>query len=81
MVVALELDGDKPRTLAEALASKDASEWKKAVQDELDNLAGKGTWTEAKLPDDRKAIGCKWVLKRKRDAEGNITTYKARLVA
>ena len=28
-----------------------------------------------------KTIGCKWISKRKTDAEGNIQTYKARLVA
>ncbi|MBY3556005.1 hypothetical protein HGI15_21915, partial [Modestobacter lapidis] len=30
---------------------------------------------------DRKAIGCKWVFKKKQDAEGKIGKYKARLVA
>lgn len=33
------------------------------------------------LPKGQKAIGLKWVFKLKRDADGNITTHKVRLVA
>ena len=33
------------------------------------------------LPDGVKPIGCKWIFKRKTDADGNITIHKARLVA
>jgi hypothetical protein len=48
---------------------------------ELENLREKGTWQEVRTPPNRKKIGAKWVLKIKRDAEGNIVKYKARLVA
>ena len=34
-----------------------------------------------KLPKERKAIGSKWVFKTKRDTDGKIFHYKARLVA
>ena len=33
------------------------------------------------LPDDRQAIENKWLFKKKTDADGNVTVYKARLVA
>ena len=32
------------------------------------------------LPDDRQAIENKWIFKRKTDADGSVTIYKARLV-
>ena len=33
------------------------------------------------LPDDRRAIENKWIFKKKTDADGNVTIYKAQLVA
>jgi Reverse transcriptase (RNA-dependent DNA polymerase) len=33
------------------------------------------------LPKDKKIIGCKWILKTKRDSKGNVKKYKTRLVA
>ena len=40
-----------------------------------------GTWTLVNKPRDCKVIDCKWILKNKRDASGNIDKFKARLVA
>ena len=34
-----------------------------------------------KLPENRDTIGCKWIFKIKRNADGSIDRYKARLVA
>jgi Reverse transcriptase (RNA-dependent DNA polymerase) len=33
------------------------------------------------LPEGVKFIGCKWIFKTKKDLEGNVKRYKARLVA
>jgi hypothetical protein len=33
------------------------------------------------LPDDRRAIENKWIFKKKTDADGNVTVYKAWFVA
>ena len=33
------------------------------------------------MPEGIKPIGCKWVYKRKRGADGKVETFKARLVA
>ncbi|EJT45287.1 Gag-Pol [Trichosporon asahii var. asahii CBS 2479] len=71
---------EDPKTVAEALALPDAEQWIEAMKKEIDNLVGKGTWSEAKLPKHKKAVTAKWVFKRKRDADGNVVKYKARLV-
>ena len=33
------------------------------------------------LPDEVRPIDCKWIFKKKTDADGNVTVHKARLVA
>ena len=71
----------EPRTLAEALASPVANLWKGAMDDEIRALHKNETWKLVELPPGRKAIGCKWVYKVKRDGKGAIERYKGRLVA
>ena len=39
------------------------------------------TWDLVQLPTkDKKPIGCKWVYKVKHNADGSVSTYKARIV-
>lgn len=47
----------------------------------MDSLTCNETWKLVPLPQDRKAIKCRWIFKLKRDADGRITKYKTRLVA
>lgn len=70
-----------PISVAEALASTEREHWVTAMLAEIDNLEGKGTWSEAVMPPGRKAITAKWVFKRKRNADGVVVKFKARLVA
>jgi hypothetical protein len=74
---------EEPVTLAEAMRSIDADKWKAAIASETKSLQDKGTWrspTESELAT-HKPIPSKWVFKYKFDANGDITRYKARLVA
>jgi hypothetical protein len=48
---------------------------------EMVRLEKLDTYTVKDLPADRKAVGCRWVFAIKRDLDGNILKYKARLVA
>ena len=38
-------------------------------------------WDRIPLPEDAKPIGCKWIIKTKRDLKGDVERYKARLYA
>ena len=49
--------------------------------EEITSLVANGTWQPVRLPEGRKAIGCRWVFKVKKNADGSVERYKARLVA
>ena len=51
------------------------------MNNEMDSMKSNSVWELVDLPDGIKPIGCKWVYKRKKDAEGRVETFKARLVA
>ncbi|XP_070144855.1 uncharacterized protein [Drosophila kikkawai] len=75
----LAVTGD-PLTLEEALKSKEAVHWKRAVEDEFMAQVLNKTWEITERPNNRKVIGNKMVFQTKDD--GSILgRKKARLVA
>jgi len=80
VLLASSLEGE-PTTYTEAMNAPDASKWEQAAKEEYKSLIKNKTWQLVDLPRNRKAIGCKWVFKAKRNALGEIDRYKARLVA
>ncbi len=40
-----------------------------------------GVWTLVDPPQGIKPVGCKWIYKRKKGADGKVETFKTRLVA
>ena len=51
------------------------------MEEEMKALLKNGTWTLVEPPKDRQIIGSKWVLRIKRDSNGNPIRFKARVVA
>ena len=47
----------------------------------MESMYENQVWNLEELPEGVKPIGCKWIFKRKTDADGNITIHKAILVA
>ena len=72
---------DTPNSYAEAIASDEAAEWRKAMETELASHAQNGTWTLVPRGTTTRPIGCRWVFAKKRDENGQVIRYKARLVA
>jgi transposase InsO family protein len=70
----------EPTTMQEAMSSANASDWQEAVNSELRSLEENKTWELVSLPYGQTPIPCKWVFKVKKDAQGNIERFKARLV-
>jgi Reverse transcriptase (RNA-dependent DNA polymerase)/gag-polypeptide of LTR copia-type/GAG-pre-integrase domain len=58
-----------------------SAQWRQAMACELDALAQNGTWQLVDPPSDGNVIGCKWLFRIKRKADGTVDRYKARLVA
>jgi hypothetical protein len=72
---------DEPQNFYEAISSPDAKFWKEAIKIEIDSISKNHTWILVDLPKGAKAIGCKWIFKKKYLPDGSIEKYKARLVA
>ena len=59
----------------------DWPKWQEAISSELASLKANKTWSLVKRPAGTNIINCKWVLRIKKNAAGEIEKYKARLVA
>lgn len=53
----------EPTTVHEALSSPDVDQWHEARQREMDSLHKQDVWKLIELPEGRKTIGSKWILK------------------
>ncbi|KAI5345933.1 hypothetical protein L3X38_013810 [Prunus dulcis] len=72
------LELDEPSSFKVASFS---SEWRQAMKKEIDAFHMQGTWLLVPNPGDKNIIGSKWVYKIKRNPDGTVGRYKARLVA
>jgi hypothetical protein len=50
--------------------------WDNAMDEEMVALDANAIWELVALPEDKKAIGCKWVYKVKHNANGSMNRYK-----
>jgi Reverse transcriptase (RNA-dependent DNA polymerase) len=74
-------DEEVPKNIQEALTYPAKEKWMKAIEEEMESMRSNNIWELVDLPEGRKSIGNKCVLKIKRIADGSIDKYKARLVA
>ncbi|KAM2196223.1 hypothetical protein ACFX1R_030129 [Malus domestica] len=76
--LATSTDIAEPQSFRSAASHK---HWQDAMQEEYDALRSQGTWVLVPPPTHRAVIGSKWVYKLKKNPDGSISRYKARLVA
>ena len=74
------LDHGEPTNYEEAMMSPYSDKWLEAMKSKTGSMYENKVWTLVDLLDDRQAIENKWIFKKKTDADGNVTIYKARLV-
>jgi len=65
-----------PDSYREAIEADDYDKWITAIEQEMESLNRNQTWTLVDLPKVSKAIGWRWVFRKKDNKQ-----YKARLVA
>ena len=74
-------ENEEPQSISEALNGKNATKWKQVLEEEYNSLMSNETWDLVPPPEGCSVIGSKWMIKIKRDADGNVDRHKARLVA
>jgi hypothetical protein len=74
-------DINEPINMDEAFSGEHSTEWKQATDSEYNSLIENETWELVSLPEGKNVVGRKWVFKVKRDENGCVQRYKARLVA
>lgn len=70
----------EPMSYRQATSSNEKDKWLEAMQSEIASLHDNKTWTLEELPKGKRAIPNKWVFRVKRNPDGTIERYKARLV-
>lgn len=73
-----QMKSEEPNSVEDALRDR---KWAAAMESEHQALLRNKTWHLVPRPKGRNVIGCKWVYKVKRKADGTIDRYKAGLVA
>jgi hypothetical protein len=73
--------GSEPKTLDEALASPNAKEWQAAYDYEINQLLKMGVFAAENLPEGETALPYTLVFREKLSADGNVESYRVRLVA
>src|ERR1041384_7715300 len=72
-------ESDEPTSYKEATEGPEPEKWLEAMKSEIDSMDTNRVWTLVDIPEDRKAVENKWIFKKKTDADGNVSVYKARL--
>ena len=80
-IVALEHSNSDPKTLDKALCGSNAKEWQEALDYEINQLQKLGTWVMEDVPAGQTTIPCSEVMRVKRGPNGEVQSYRVRIVA
>jgi Reverse transcriptase (RNA-dependent DNA polymerase) len=70
-----------PKTIDEALRGPNAKEWQEALEYEISQLEKLGTWEVVDLPKGETVIPCSEITRVKRGPDGEVQSYRVRIVA
>ena len=80
-VDSMMVDHAEPASYKEAIKDLESSKWLDAMNAEIQSMYDNKVWDLVELPPECRTVGCKWIFKKKTDMDGNVQTYKARLLA
>ena len=79
-VASVYINEAEPNTIIEALSSREARQWKAAVESELRSFCQQKVWHPTKTTNGIKALPNRFVFNRKLDSSGAVVRHKARIV-
>ncbi|KAJ9557169.1 hypothetical protein OSB04_011783 [Centaurea solstitialis] len=74
-------DLNEPTSYGEVVSGSESEQWQEAMKVEMQSMYDNQVWELTDLPQHCRAVGRKWVFKKKTDMDENVHTFKARLVA
>ena len=75
------VDINEPSTIREAWEGDYYTHWRNATASEYESLMSNHTWDLVPLSKGKNVVGSRWVFKVKRNNDGTVDRFKARLVA
>ncbi|GKE02525.1 retrotransposon protein, putative, ty1-copia subclass [Tanacetum coccineum] len=73
-------DHGEPPNYRASLLNPESEKWLEVMNAEMQSMKDNQVWNLVDLPPNCKTVGSKWLFKKKTDIDGNIHTYKARLI-
>jgi hypothetical protein len=67
-------------TYIEAMMGPDSEKWLGTMESEIESMHDNQVWNLIDPIDGVRPIGCKWILKKKTNKDGNVHIYNAQLV-
>ena len=75
-----EASDEDPKSYSEAMTSPEREGWLAAMQEEMQSMKDRNVWRSEELPKGYRAIGCRWVFRKKKDETGKVVRLRSRLV-
>ncbi|KAJ9544882.1 hypothetical protein OSB04_024589 [Centaurea solstitialis] len=74
-------DLNEPTSYGEVVSGSESEQWQEVINAEMQSMYDNQVWELTDLTQHCRAVGRKWVFKKKTDMDGIVHTFKARLVA
>ena len=74
--VILLFDNEEPNTYTEVVMGHKSNRWLDALQSKIESMRENQVWNLVHPPDGVRAVECKWIFKKKIDADGKVRIYK-----